>query len=256
MTGPETHRDELGSAVLIQGSGRRQGAPQTRVRTAFRAPHACHWGRAPFDAEPPSPGNTNGAKTVTVTADRTFGEYGCSKVKCDGFTDAKQCRATITGQFRKGIRSARAEAATHGWRVAVRTQYTPNGFDLRDYCPEHVHTPGTPTQVPNTPKTPIRAVCVPDEMWDAAKAKAAARGEDRRIPELEAAIKRLTGISTNGDMPRYLDARARMTVAEARIAAVEKLCAAKDRIDASSCDPDGGGWATTDEIRAALAEPS
>ena len=41
-----------------------------------------------------------------------------------------------------------------------------------------VHTPGTLTRVPNQPKTPVRGVRVPDELWEAAKAKAVERGED------------------------------------------------------------------------------
>lgn len=41
-----------------------------------------------------------------------------------------------------------------------------------------VHTPGTLRRVPNQPKTTIRGIRVPDELWEAAKAKAAARGED------------------------------------------------------------------------------
>lgn len=32
--------------------------------------------------------------------------------------------------------------------------------------------------VPNQPKTPLRSFRIPDELWEAAKSKAAARGED------------------------------------------------------------------------------
>jgi len=41
-----------------------------------------------------------------------------------------------------------------------------------------VHTPGRLSRVPNAPKTPIRGVRVPDELWTAAQAKAKERGED------------------------------------------------------------------------------
>lgn len=40
-----------------------------------------------------------------------------------------------------------------------------------------VHTPGTLARVPNQPKTPIRGLRVPDELWQAAQAVAAERGE-------------------------------------------------------------------------------
>lgn len=75
-----------------------------------------------------------------MSADRSiaFGEWGHSKVRCDGHTDGRRCSYTITGAFRGGIKSARAAAAKRGWQVAVKTQYAPNGFDIRDYCPAHV----------------------------------------------------------------------------------------------------------------------
>lgn len=41
-----------------------------------------------------------------------------------------------------------------------------------------VATPGTLRRVPNAPKTPIRGFRIPDELYTAAKAKAAERGED------------------------------------------------------------------------------
>lgn len=40
-----------------------------------------------------------------------------------------------------------------------------------------VMTPGTVTRVPNTPGTPRRTVRIPDDLWDAAVAKAEERGE-------------------------------------------------------------------------------
>lgn len=40
-----------------------------------------------------------------------------------------------------------------------------------------VMTPATITRVPNTPGTPRRTVRVPDEVWEAAQAKAAERQE-------------------------------------------------------------------------------
>lgn len=39
-------------------------------------------------------------------------------------------------------------------------------------------TPATVTRVPNTPGTPRRTIRVPDELWDAAQAKAEERGEN------------------------------------------------------------------------------
>ncbi len=39
-------------------------------------------------------------------------------------------------------------------------------------------TPDTILRVPNTPGTPRRTIRVSDELWDAAAAKAAERGED------------------------------------------------------------------------------
>jgi len=41
-----------------------------------------------------------------------------------------------------------------------------------------VHTPGMIRRVPNQPKTPIRGFRIPDELYAAARAKAAERGED------------------------------------------------------------------------------
>ncbi len=38
-------------------------------------------------------------------------------------------------------------------------------------------TPGMIADVPNTPGTPRRSIRVPDELWDAAVAKAEERGE-------------------------------------------------------------------------------
>lgn len=38
-------------------------------------------------------------------------------------------------------------------------------------------TPATVAAVPNTPGTPKRTIRVPNELWDAASAKAAERGE-------------------------------------------------------------------------------
>lgn len=40
-----------------------------------------------------------------------------------------------------------------------------------------VHTPGMIRRVPNQPKTKIRGFRIPDELYNAAVAKAAARGE-------------------------------------------------------------------------------
>lgn len=37
---------------------------------------------------------------------------------------------------------------------------------------------GDNESVPNQPKTPIRGIRVPDELWDAARAKAVAAGEN------------------------------------------------------------------------------
>lgn len=39
-------------------------------------------------------------------------------------------------------------------------------------------TPATLTRVPNTPGTPRRSIRVPDQLWQAAQAKAEERGED------------------------------------------------------------------------------
>lgn len=41
-----------------------------------------------------------------------------------------------------------------------------------------VDTPGTLVRVPNAPKTPIRGFRIPDELYEAARAKAKERGED------------------------------------------------------------------------------
>lgn len=41
-----------------------------------------------------------------------------------------------------------------------------------------VHTPGMLPRVPNAPKTPIRGFRISDELYQAARAKAADRGED------------------------------------------------------------------------------
>lgn len=38
-------------------------------------------------------------------------------------------------------------------------------------------TPGRIPTVPNQPKTPMRSVRIPDDIWEAAKAKAAERGD-------------------------------------------------------------------------------
>lgn len=38
-------------------------------------------------------------------------------------------------------------------------------------------TPDTVTRVPNQPKTPLHSFRCPDELWDAAKAKADEKGE-------------------------------------------------------------------------------
>lgn len=77
-----------------------------------------------------------------MSADRTVtvGEYGHSKVRCDGFTDGRRCHESVTGAFRKGIENARASAADRGWAVGVRTQYASNGFQIRDYCPTHARS--------------------------------------------------------------------------------------------------------------------
>lgn len=40
-----------------------------------------------------------------------------------------------------------------------------------------VHTPDTIAGMPNKPKTPLRAVRISDELWQAAQAKAAEKGE-------------------------------------------------------------------------------
>lgn len=70
-----------------------------------------------------------------MSADRSVavGEWGCSKIRCNGHIHGRDCRATVTGAFRRGIDSARREAERQGWQVAVRTQYAPNGSDLREY---------------------------------------------------------------------------------------------------------------------------
>lgn len=41
-----------------------------------------------------------------------------------------------------------------------------------------VHTPGTLIRVPNQPKTKIRGFRIPDELYQAAQARAADEGED------------------------------------------------------------------------------
>lgn len=38
-------------------------------------------------------------------------------------------------------------------------------------------TPATVSRVPNTPGTPRRTIRIPDDLWDAASAKAEERGE-------------------------------------------------------------------------------
>lgn len=40
-----------------------------------------------------------------------------------------------------------------------------------------VHTPATIAGMPNKPKTPLRAVRISDDLWQAAQAKAAEKGE-------------------------------------------------------------------------------
>lgn len=74
-----------------------------------------------------------------MSADRTVsvGEYGHSKVRCDGFKNGLRCTDSVTGAFRKGVKGARAAAEDRGWQVGIRTQYAPNGFEIRDYCPQH-----------------------------------------------------------------------------------------------------------------------
>lgn len=42
----------------------------------------------------------------------------------------------------------------------------------------HVMTSGKIWRVPNQPRTPKRSIRIPDPLWQAAKAKAAERGED------------------------------------------------------------------------------
>lgn len=43
--------------------------------------------------------------------------------------------------------------------------------------PGTVMTPATVARVPNTPGTPRRTIRIPDDLWDAAVAKAEERGE-------------------------------------------------------------------------------
>lgn len=40
-----------------------------------------------------------------------------------------------------------------------------------------VHTPGSLRRVPNQPKTPIRGVRIPDDLWERAKKRADENGE-------------------------------------------------------------------------------
>lgn len=111
-----------------------------------------------------------------MSADRTvaIGEYGHGKIRCDGHTDGRRCCSSVTGAFRRGVKSARALAAEAGWTVAVRTQYAPNGFDIRDYCPSHARKTTTVK-----PKMEVNiSFRVSKELRDAATAKAEERQEN------------------------------------------------------------------------------
>jgi hypothetical protein len=74
-----------------------------------------------------------------MSADRTVsvGEYGHSKIRCDGSVNGHRCTAEVVGRFRKGVADARRIADERGWETKRRVKWGTNGSDLRDYCPAH-----------------------------------------------------------------------------------------------------------------------